>query len=142
MSASMKRQDSNEGTSKPLHPMFRRTSTSSSGAHSRANSVALDVKPALQTRSTRAKGGAGGKGATMRNGKGKAAAKKEEISIVKKEPGLFEDDAIEVSSEEDEGVQPLRGNERPAIKRDQSDLTPIDEVLDPVHKQGVDDPAS
>jgi hypothetical protein len=69
---------------------------------------------------------------------------KEEKTNVKLEPGLYEDDAIEIPSSGDDEPVEIKGSRktRPAVKRDQSDLTPIDEVVDPIHRQAEDDPAS
>lgn len=152
---SMKRQDSNEGSSRPLHPMFRRMSTSSSTG-SRSNSVPPDVKSDVSRssgtknskRSNEVSISRPTRRSTKKESQGKANSHsnsiKEEKTNVKLEPGLYEDDAIEIPSSGDDEPVEIKGSRktRPAVKRDQSDLTPIDEVVDPIHRQAEDDPAS
>lgn len=91
---------------KPLHPMFRRMSTSSS--RSRSASLVPDPGPPKK-----------GSSSSRANGRGRP-----KVDPVKEE-------VIEVLSSEDEDVKPAR---RPKMKRDESDLTPLDEVSDPLLK--------
>lgn len=120
--------------------MFRRMSTSSS-TRSRSVSLVPDIKPSTRNAAKgTAQRSAGKKNGTVKGGKGGKTKGGEGRTDVKEEPGLFEDDAIEIQSSGDEVVEDHV--KRPPIKRDVSDLTPIDEVIDPVHRQVEDSPAS
>ncbi len=94
-----------EADTKPLHPMFRRMSTSSS----RSRSTSLAPEPPSKVPRQKA---------TRANGRGKA-----KVETVKEE-------VIDLlSSDEDEP-------KRPGMKRDESDLTPMDELEDPTRSSG------